>query len=166
MNRLARTSGVAVSVLTAVTASILLLMPGHPRLEYPEATMGASGGTAVTPQATAPAGNGTARGAVASARAGRLTAGVSSGPSSPSSPSSAPAGDSPPPGLGQALSAGLLRPALPPLCLHPLVATAQPSPAGPIGDPGARRLPGCPGRVLPDAPCLPHPGHPHARGRR
>jgi hypothetical protein len=163
MNRLARTSGVAVSALTAATASILLLMPGHPRLEYPEATMGASGGTTVTPQATAPPGSGAPNGAVASARAGRLTAGGSSGPASPSG---APAGDSPPLGRGQARPAGLLRPALPPLCLHPPVATARPSPADPIGDPGTRCLPGCPGRVLPDAPCLPHPGHPRVRGRR
>jgi hypothetical protein len=146
MNRLARTSGVAVSALTAATASILLLMPGHPRLEYPEATMGASGGTTLTPQATPPAGSGTQGGALGSTRARRLTA------SGSSRLSSAPAGDSPPPGRGQALPAGLLRPALLPRCIHPPVVTARPGPAGPIGDPGARCLPGYLWRrVVPDA---------------
>jgi hypothetical protein len=167
MNRLARTSGVAVSALTAATATILLLMPGHPRLEYPEATMGASGGTTVTQPAAAPAGSGTQGGALASPRPQSLTVNGSS------SPSSAPAGDSLPPGRGQARPAGLLRPALPPFCSHPPagihrpVVTPRPSLAGPAGHPGARCRPGCLGRrVLPDVPCCSHPGHPRARGRR
>jgi hypothetical protein len=150
MNKLARTSGVAVSALTAATASVLLLMPGHPRLEYPEATVGVSGGTTVTQEATAPSGSGTQGGVLASAPARRLTA------SGSSSRSSAPAGDSPAPGRGQARPAWLLRPALLPPCVHPPVVTAQPSAARPIGDPGARCLPGYLWRrVVPDPhPCL------------
>jgi hypothetical protein len=155
MNRLARTSGVAVSALTAATASFLLLMPGHPRLEYPEVTAGVSGGTTVTPEATAPAGSGPRGGALASAPARRLTA------SGSSSQSSAPAGNSP--GRGRARPAWLLRPALPPLCVHPPVVTALPGAAGPIGDPGARCLPGYLWRrVVPEAHvCLTPPARAH-----
>lgn len=58
MNRLARGSGLAVSALTAATATILLLLPGRAQLEYPEATVGVSGGAIVTSGATAPSGNG------------------------------------------------------------------------------------------------------------
>jgi hypothetical protein len=58
MNRLARGSGLAVSALTAATATILLLLPGRVQLEYPAATVGASGGAIVTSGATAPSGNG------------------------------------------------------------------------------------------------------------
>jgi hypothetical protein len=72
MNRLVRASGVAVSALTAATATILLLLPGRARLEYPEATVGPAGG-AVTAGATAPSGNGSRGEASASERAHGLT---------------------------------------------------------------------------------------------
>jgi hypothetical protein len=44
MNRLARASGIAVSSLTAATATTMLLLPGPARLGYPEVTAAASGG--------------------------------------------------------------------------------------------------------------------------
>jgi hypothetical protein len=53
MNTLARVSGVAVSALTAATATVLLLLPGRAQLEYPDATVGASARATVTPGATA-----------------------------------------------------------------------------------------------------------------
>jgi hypothetical protein len=53
MNTLARASGVAVSALTAATATLLLLLPGRAQLEYPDATVGASARATVTSGATA-----------------------------------------------------------------------------------------------------------------
>ena len=80
MNRLARASGVAVSALTAATATILLLLPGRVQLEYPDATVGASARATVTSGATAAAPGATAAtqiashgGAPASERAHGLT---------------------------------------------------------------------------------------------
>jgi hypothetical protein len=87
MNTLARVSGVAVSALTAATASVLLLLPGRAQLEYPDATVGASAratvtsGATVTPGATAPTRTGSHGGSPASEQAHGLTV---SGTGSPS----------------------------------------------------------------------------------
>ena len=79
MNTLARASGVAVSALTAATASVLLLLPGRAQLEYPDATVGASARATVTsgatgpPGATAPTRTGSHGGSPASEQAHGLT---------------------------------------------------------------------------------------------
>jgi hypothetical protein len=44
VNRLARVSGLAVSALTAATASVCLLLPGRAPLQYPEGPVSTSGG--------------------------------------------------------------------------------------------------------------------------
>ena len=87
MNTLARVSGVAVSALTAATATVLLLLPGRAQLEYPDATVGASAratvipGATATPGATAPTQTGSHGGSPASEQAHGLTV---SGTGSPS----------------------------------------------------------------------------------
>jgi hypothetical protein len=79
MNRLARASGVAVSALTAATATVLLLLPGRAHLAYPDATVGASAhatvtsGATVTPGATAPTQTASPGGLTASEQARGLT---------------------------------------------------------------------------------------------
>ncbi len=135
MNRLARASGIAVSALTAATATVMLLLPGHARLEIPGGTAGGSVGSStgdatVTSRAIAPAGRGSA---------GRgLTV---SGTGSPSALDAGQAG-SHSTGGRDALSAGSIRPAVPPRSLHLPSAGARSGPAGTIGDPGVRCLQG------------------------
>jgi hypothetical protein len=133
MNRLVRASGVAVSGLTAATATVLLLVPGHVRLEYPEATAGASG--AVTSVATPPAGNG------APAKGHGLTVNGSGRASGLAGAKGRPGG-SRSTGGHDAITAGPPRPAFPPFSLHLPAVTSLPSPGGTIGDPGVACLQG------------------------
>jgi hypothetical protein len=143
MNRLARASGIAVSALTAATATILLLVPGHARLVFPSTTNGTADGVATSP-ALGPEGGGPRGGSSAGRQVHGLTVNGSASPSGLSGLSGT--GDGPA-GAGftgghHALSAGSLRPALPPLSLELPVVTSVPGPAGTIGDPGARCLRG------------------------
>jgi hypothetical protein len=134
MNRLARASGIAVSALTAATATILLLLPGHTRLEFPQATAGASG-SAGTSSITAPTRSGS------SAESHGLTVNGSGSPSRLSGTRDR-LGGSHRAGGHDALSAGSLRPVLPPFSLRLPVVTSAPSPTGTIGDPGVPCLQG------------------------
>jgi hypothetical protein len=92
MNRLARVSGLAVSALTAATATILLLLPGRAQLQYPEATVSTSGGAVVTSGATVPGGHGPHSVASASEHVQRLTVSGTGSPSRLSSAGGKPAG--------------------------------------------------------------------------
>jgi hypothetical protein len=126
MNRLARASGIAVSALTAATATIMLLVPGSARFEFPEATTGASGG-AVTSGATAPGGG------------GQPAVGHGLTMNGSGSPSRLPTAKAGPGGLHStgghdSLSGRSRRPAPPSPSVHLPVVTAVPGPAGTIGD--------------------------------
>jgi hypothetical protein len=131
MNRLARASGIAVSALTAATATILLLVPGHARLEFPGNTNGTADGVATSP-ALGPEGGGSQGGSFAGQPVHGLTVNGSASPSRLSGTGDGPARSR---GGHHALS-GALRPALPPLFLQLPVVTSVPGPAGTIGDPG------------------------------
>jgi hypothetical protein len=139
MNRLARASGIAVSGLTAATATALLLVPGHARLEYPGNTNGTADGVATSP-ALGPVGGGSRGGSYAGRHAHGLTVNGSASPSGLSGTGDGPAGAGSR-GGHHALS-GWLRPALPPLASQLPVVTSVPGPAGTIGDPGAHCLRG------------------------
>jgi hypothetical protein len=137
MNRLARASGIAVSALTAATATILLLVPGHARLEFPGQTNGTADGVATSP-ALGPEGGGSQGGSSADQRVHGLTVNGSASPSGLSGTGDGLAGSR---GGHHALS-GALWPALPPLSLQLPVVTSVPGPAGTIGDPSVRCLRG------------------------
>jgi len=140
MNRLARTSGIAVSALTAATATVLLLVPGHARLEFPSNTNGTADGVATSP-VLGPEGGGSQGGSAAGRPVHGLTVNGSASPSGLSGTGDGPGGTGSRGGY-HALTAGSLRPALPRLSRQLPVVTAVPGPAGTIGDPGARCLRG------------------------
>lgn len=130
MNTLARASGVAVSALTAATATLLLLLPGRAQLEYPDATVGASAratvtsGAIATPWATAPTRTGSHGGSPASEQVHGLTV---SGTGSPSGLSATGGG----PGCPQGYRWRQTDRGRPHVCHHP--AFPRPGPAAPRG---------------------------------
>ena len=78
MNSVTRGSGIALSVLVAATASVLLLVPGHPRAGSWRGTGGPGGVMVATAAATSPAGTPGPGGrpqAVSTPAAGRPAAG-------------------------------------------------------------------------------------------
>ena len=142
MNRLARASGIAVSALTAATATILLLVPGHARLEFPGRTNGTADGVATSP-ALGPEGGGSQGGSSAGQRVHGLTVNGSASPSGLSGTGDGPAGSR---GGHHALSGALGR-RFPrshcscpwsPQCLAPLAPSAIPARAACGGTCGGR----------------------------
>jgi hypothetical protein len=131
MNRLVRMSGIAVSALTAATATVLLLLPGHSRLEFPGAPGTASNGGTVTSGATAPAGTGSAN--------DRGLAVTGSGSPSRLSGVPGPSGGRRPAGAHDGSGPG---PLLPSRSLHLPVISTVPSPAGTFGHPSMPCLKG------------------------
>jgi hypothetical protein len=115
----------------------MLLLPGHTRLEMPGATASAgssTGDATVTSHAVSPAGSG-------SSGSGPTRGLTVSGGGSPSAFGGGQAG-SRSAGGRDALSAGPLRPAVPPRSLRLPAVSSLLSPAGTIGDPGVRCLHG------------------------